>query len=298
MQGSHRLTALLSKTVAWTAARWGASLPGRVLGRYLSRNGPLMANGLAYGLLFAFSSGVWMAVSVLGMIMVGSVDWQRMLLDALRSFVPGVSDSLLSGEALNAMSATFTWTGLATLAMFWWTVTGWMDSLRAAARAMFDDCDDELNPIIVKLRDTLAAVAVVVLFILSTVAGTVSGGLVRRLLRMTGIRDGSLPGVLLLESTGFVTGLMLNLALFALLLRVVAHIRAGRFTLVAALLGAFVVSGMQLMGVRLLGGVSRNPMLAPFAAIVGALVWFNLVAQVILLCASLIAECRSGGRGA
>lgn len=30
------------------------SLPGRVLDRYVSRNGPLLANGLAYGLLFAF----------------------------------------------------------------------------------------------------------------------------------------------------------------------------------------------------------------------------------------------------
>lgn len=292
MHGTHGLTALAGRAAAW----WTASLPGRVLGRYLSRHGPLMANGLAYGLLFAFSSGVWMAVSALGMVMVGSVDWQRMLVDALRSFVPGVSDTLLSASTLDAMSATFTWTGLATFAMFWWTVTGWMDSLRGAARAMFDDCGDELNPVAAKLRDTLAAIAVVVLFILSTAAGTVSGGLVRRLLRMAGIPGDSLPGTLLLETSGFATGFLLNLALFALLLRVVAHIRAGRSTLTAATLGALAVAGMQLMGARLLGGVTRNPMLAPFAAIVGALVWFNLVAQVILLCAALIAECRVDGR--
>ena len=60
------------------------SLPGRVLDRYVSRNGPLLANGLAYGLLFAFFAGIWIAVSVLGLIMVGNIDWQQMLIDAVR----------------------------------------------------------------------------------------------------------------------------------------------------------------------------------------------------------------------
>ena len=36
------------------ADAWARSLPGRVLDRYVSRSGPLLANGLAYGLLFAF----------------------------------------------------------------------------------------------------------------------------------------------------------------------------------------------------------------------------------------------------
>ena len=46
------------------ADAWARSLPGRVLDRYVSRSGPLLANGLAYGLLFAFFAGVWIAVSV------------------------------------------------------------------------------------------------------------------------------------------------------------------------------------------------------------------------------------------
>ena len=74
----------------------------------------------------------------------------------------------------------------------------------------------------------------------------------------------------------------------------VAHIRAGKFTLVGAALGALAVAVMQLLGARLLTGASRNPMLAPFAAIIGVLIWFNLVAQVIMICAAFIAECRRG----
>ena len=124
------------------ADAWARSLPGRVFDRYVSRSGPLLANGLAYGLLFAFFAGVWIAVSVFGLIMVGNIDWQQMLIDAVREVIPGVADSFLTSSALGAMSSALTWTGLATLAIFWWTVTGWMNSLRHAVRAMFDECGD------------------------------------------------------------------------------------------------------------------------------------------------------------
>lgn len=123
--------------------------------------------------------------------------------------------------------------------------------------------------------------------------GTVSGGIVRRLLQWGGIPSSSLSGTVLLVMTGFGTGVALNFALFMLLLRVVSHIKAGRFTILGALLGSLTVSAMQLLGARLLAGASRNPMLAPFAALIGVLIWFNLVAQVILLCAALIAECQT-----
>jgi len=224
------------------ADAWARSLPGRVLDRYVSRRGPLLANGLAYGLLFAFFAGVWIAVSVFGLIMVGNIDWQQMLIDAVREVIPGVADSFLTSSALGAMSSALTWTGLATLAIFWWTVTGWMNSLRHAVRAMFDDCGDELNIVVARLRDTLAAIAIAILFILSTAAGTVSGGIVRRLLQWGGIPSSSLPGTVLLEMTGFGTGVALNFALFMLLLRVVSHIKAGRFTILGALLGSLTVS--------------------------------------------------------
>ena len=258
MQWLHRIGETVDSLAAW----WRRSLTGRVIDRYVSRRGPLLANGLAYGLLFAFFAGVWIVVSALGLVVTGSEEMQKTLLAMLRTVIPSVSDSLFS-------SHTLTWTGLVTLAVFWWTVTGWMNSLRNAVTTMFDDCTQELNVVKARLRDTVAAIMVAVLFILSTAAGVVSGGLMRLVLRALGIADDSLPGALLLESTGFATGVLLNFALFMLLLRVVAHIRAGKFTLVGAALGALAVAVMQLLGARLLTGASRNPMLAPFAAIIG-----------------------------
>ena len=46
---------------------------------------------------------------------------------------------------------------------------------------------------------------------------------------------------------------------------------------------------LKVLGSTLLGGASRNPLLASFAVIIGLLIWFNLVCQVILLTASWIA---------
>jgi membrane protein len=46
---------------------------------------------------------------------------------------------------------------------------------------------------------------------------------------------------------------------------------------------------LKVLGSALLGGASRNPLLASFAVIIGLLIWFNLVCQVILLTASWIA---------
>ncbi len=65
---------------------------------------PLLANGLAYGLLFAFFAGIWIAVSVFGLIMVGNIDWQQMLIDAVREVIPGVAD-LFHASALTRCQA-------------------------------------------------------------------------------------------------------------------------------------------------------------------------------------------------
>ena len=40
---------------------------------------------------------------------------------------------------------------------------------------------------------------------------------------------------------------------------------------------------LKLLGTALLGGGTNNPLLASFAVIIGLLIWFNLVCQVILL---------------
>jgi hypothetical protein len=100
MQWLHRIGEAIDSLVAW----WRRSLTGRVIDRYVSRRGPLLANGLAYGLLFAFFAGVWIVVSALGLVVTGSEEMQKTLLAMLRTVIPSVSDSLFSASMLSGIS--------------------------------------------------------------------------------------------------------------------------------------------------------------------------------------------------
>ncbi|MCH4209608.1 MAG: YihY/virulence factor BrkB family protein [Bifidobacterium sp.] len=271
---------------------WRRSLLGGMMERYSSRRGGLLANGLAYGLLFAFFAGLWTLFSVLGLMVSGSSGLQKTVIDLVGNLVPGVAHTLESTDALSKISGTLTWTGLVTLVSFWWSITGWMDSLRTAVHAMFDEESGPSDVIKTKLRDSLGVLLVIVLLLLSTVAGAISGGVMRAGMQLVGLPTDSFAGSLLLDMVGFLTGFVLNLMLFLVLLRVVAHIRRGRFIVVGSMVGALAFSVMQLLGGRLVAGAAKNPLLAPFAAIIGVLLWFNLMAQVIMFCAAFIAQAR------
>ncbi|RBP98605.1 hypothetical protein CRD60_01810 [Bifidobacterium aemilianum] len=274
---------------------WTDSLPGRVLARYQNRRGPLLASGLAYGLLFAFFALLWTIFSIFGVFVSGNKAFRDYLISAVGDFLPGLAQDFLKPSLVDRISGTLTWTGLVTLVIFWWTITSWMDALRKAVGAMFDSDGDDLALIKAKAHDTLAILLVAILLVLSTAAGAVSGGLVRWFLGLIHISSSSLAGSFLVDLAGLGSGLLLNFLLFLVILCIVAHVKVGRYTLMGAGLGALSVSLMQLLATRLLTGASRNPLLAPFAAIIGVLIWFNLVSQVMVICSSFIAECEQGG---
>jgi membrane protein len=58
-----------------------------------------------------------------------------------------------------------------------------------------------------------------------------------------------------------------------------------RFLAQGSLLGAFALGVLKVLGTALLGGATRNPLLASFAVIIGLLIWFTLICQVILIAA-------------
>ena len=269
------------------------SRPGGVAIRYSSRHGSLLSNGLAFGLLFAFFAGVWVVVSVLGLLVTGSEGIRATLVSSLEKVVPGIGQGVLTSSLLSGASVTFTWTGIVTLVMFWWTIVGWMDSFRGAVRTMFDMTDDT-DLVKDKLRDNLAVFLVAVLLILSMTAAAVSAGAVRGILGFLGLPMRSDAVSIAVDLVGGLVGLAVNVGLFMVLFRVVAKVRMDRHLIWGCVAGGVGMSVMQLLGTRLLAGASRNPLLAPFAALIGVLIWFNLVSQLMLVAAAAIAEAQSG----
>src|SRR5690606_38075593 len=83
---------------------------------------------------------------------------------------------------------------------------------------------------------------------------------------------------------------LFDAAVLAVLFRVLAGIRIPARRLVGgASIGAAGLGALKVVGGSLLGSAVRNPLLASFAIIIGLLVWFNLISQVVLMTASWVA---------
>lgn len=268
--------------------------------RYAEHQGPILASGLAFGLLFAFFAGVWTIFSILGIIFSQNEEIQRGVLQALARAVPGLVDGssvkgvsgngVLSLQLLSNISTTLTITGLITLSMFVWKVTGWLSSFRDAVRSFLDEADQELDAVRSKLKDAAAVFIVILLFIASAVVTVLSSGALHMLASLLGLEN-SWFSSLLFEVMGIAISWAVNAGLVFVLFSFVSQFTHKKAIFVTTILGATVLSAMQIAGTRLVGGASSNPLLAPFAALLGILIWFNLITQVLLILGSYIAEC-------
>lgn len=271
---------------------WNESLPGKTLNRFNQRRGSLLAGGLAYGLLFAFFAGVWVALSIAGLVVSGNEQLSQSLINAINSAVPS-TEGIITADVMRSVSTTLTWTGLVTIVMFFWTVVGWMNSLRSGVHAMFDSESDAAHPIVSKAIDALAVVGITVLLMASTTAGAVSGGVIRSILTALNIDYGGFFTSVAPLMIGFAVAVLLNYVMCFVLIRAVGHVTKGGDVHVGSLIGGMAITIMQLLGTRLLTGASKNPLLVPFAAVLGVLIWFNLMCQVFMVVAAIIAQWRT-----
>ncbi|MFT8636958.1 MAG: YihY/virulence factor BrkB family protein [Pseudoclavibacter sp.] len=283
----------IERLVAW----WNGTLPGRTLARYAERHGGLIASGLAYSLLFAFFAGVWTLFSILGLIVSGNQNLLGQLITVLNRAVPGLVSSggsgngVVSSATLTQASTTLTWTGAVSLVAFWWTITGWMGATRSGVRDMFDRTGDEPNMVRARLRDTGAALLVGALFVVSAAMMALAAGAAKLVANLLGVGGGSIWTSFTIDIAGFVVTVAADTLLLAVIFGIVTRVPSTpRHAWTVSLLGGAAIAVLQVLGTRLLGGASSNPLLAPFAAIIGVLIWFNLISQIVMLSSALLAQ--------
>ena len=276
---------------------WNNSFPGSVVNRFAKRNGGTLANGMAYNLLFAFFSGIWTVFAVVALLFTKNTTLLDWFISTLERTIPGltITDSMVSG-----ISSTMTWTGALTFCIFVWKVLCCLDAWRNAAWTMMDCPKPSFDPIQIRLFDAVAFVLVALLFVISSIAGVISGGIVRRIvnllrsLAMLQGADTTVANSLLLDLSGFLIGLVLNILLMALMFCFVARIRCDRRLIAfVCLIGGLLVSVLQLLGSRLLGGATSNPLMAPFSVFIGVLIWFSFIARILMYCAAFIGQAQS-----
>jgi hypothetical protein len=135
-----------------------------------------------------------------------------------------------------------------------------------------------------KLRDAgtllLLGIALVISAGASLVFGTAAGW-VTDFLRLDDVVAGPLT-----TSIKIAVPLVLSWVTALIMFRLAAGLKLSRRALLeGTILAALGTTVLQVFSTELLAGAGRNPILAPFAIIIGLLIWFNLVSQVYLVSA-------------
>jgi membrane protein len=268
--------------------------PVRVFQHYTSKRGPLLSAGLSYQSIFAVFAGIWVGFAIAGLLLQSHPELRRAFFDLLNSYIPGLISSGSSKGIIDPsvllMPRTLSWTGAIALVGLLFTALSWLSSCRDAVRAIFDLPGEKLNFALLKLKDLGLALGFGVALIVSAALSVVSTQALGFVLSLLGISDNSLVAVVLGRGIGLLLMLVLDTAVLAALFRLLSGLAIPvRQLFFGSLLGAAALGVLKVLGSSLLGGASKNPLLASFAVILGLLIWFNLICQVILLSGAWIA---------
>ncbi|WP_245413244.1 YihY/virulence factor BrkB family protein [Arthrobacter celericrescens] len=270
-------------------ARLNAFRPMRVWQHYSLAHGPLMSAGIGFNMFFSITGLLATGFSIAGLVLTG----QPALVDAVVASVAKSAPGLLTvdgGQGLVDPDKLLNPGGLGLTAVIAAAVTvftslGWIASMRDGLRGVVDLPPLKRNPVLLKLSDAgtllLLGVALIASSGVSLVFGTAADWLIG-LLNLDPRVAGPVAGAVKL-----VVPLLLNWATAVVMFRLAGGLRLPRRAfLEGTAIAAAGTTVLQVFSTELLARAGQNPILAPFAIIIGLLIWFNLVSQVYLLSAA------------
>jgi membrane protein len=262
----------------------------RVYRVYASRGGDLSAAGMSFQALFATFAAVWVGFSVATFVVAGNTAALNTVADFINALVPGLLSpgGLIDPEKLMSRT-TLGVTSAVSLLIVGYTSLNWLDYTRVAMRRMFDLPPASGNFVLRKVRDLGIALLCGLAIVISTLISLTSSASLSWLLNALGLTDSTTLTVSIRIVTALVL-LVFDTALLAGLIRLLSAVKIPPRRLWAgALYGGIGLGVLKVAEGLLLGGASRNPLLAGFAVLVGLLIWFNLVARTYLLAVAWIA---------
>ncbi|WP_318201780.1 YihY/virulence factor BrkB family protein [Streptomyces sp. SCL15-4] len=219
---------------------------------------------------------------------------------------PGLSDQLdLSSLVDNAGTV-----GVIAGAVLLFTGIGWVGQVRDCLRAVWELPDQDENPVLTKVKDTVVLLGLGGALLVTLAASTLASAAVGLLSRQFGLDEHGW-GSALLQVAAFVVAVLADFLVLLYVLTLLPGVEPPRRRLlIAALLGAV---GFELLKLLLSGyvqGVAAKSMYGAFGVPVALLLWINFTAKIVLFCASWtatesketevaeVAEVRDGTGGA
>ena len=267
--------------------------PVRVFTHYAVRRGGLLSAGLSYQAIFAVFAAIWVAFAISGAVVRSNPALLQALFGVLETNVPGLIDTGEGGalEANVLLSASIlNWTGAIAAVGLLFTALGWLASGRDAVRTLFGLPGQATNPVLLKLKDLGLTVAFGATVLLSATLSVLSTIALSSALDLLGLGEDSAAARLTARIIGLLLVLIIDILVLAAFYRIVSGIEIpARLLAQGTVIAAVALGALKALGSTLLGGASTNPLLASFAVIIGLLIWFNLICQVILLGSAWIA---------
>lgn len=275
--------------VMWLLARLKAFRPMRAWTQYSLRHGPLMSAGIGFNMFFSIFSLLTTGFSVAALILAGNPELVDQVVQSVAKAAPGLlkvdgGDGLVDPKSL-LNPAGLSVTAIIAILVALFSSLGWITSLRDGLRGVVDIPPLKANPVLMKVRDIGTLLLLGVLLVLTSGVSIVFTAAVHYLAGLVGI-DGAF-----VAPVGWLIGLLIPLVLNVLtalvLFRFAGGLRLSRRALLEGILLAGIgTSVLQAFSTQLLARAGANPILAPFAIIIGLLIWFNLVSQVYLVSAA------------
>lgn len=283
----------LKQKVATIVARVMKLKPVRVFTQYGDHNGPLLAAGLSFQAIFAVFAAIWVGFAIAGFVIRSNQQFEDAFLGLLRTNLPGLIGGNGTGGAINPSelfsAGILGWTGAIAAVGLLFNALGWLAWGRDAVRNIFGLPSAPTNFLILKVKDLGIAVGFGIALILSAVLTVFSTAALTTVFGWLGIDATSIFNEVAARIVGLLITLTLDVVILGAFYRVVSGIRIPwRILANGTIIGAVALGVLKALGSTLLGGATRNPLLASFAVIIGLLIWFNLICQVILLAASWI----------
>ncbi|MEE6273710.1 YihY/virulence factor BrkB family protein [Georgenia wangjunii] len=265
---------------------------GRAVARYIKARGGLLAGGITYSALFSIAAALTIGFTAFTRVLGGNDELRERVLDAVNDALPGIlqtgaDDGLLAPDDL-VLETVLTPASVAAAAVLVWTAVSMMRALRRSVRAMFGIVTPRESIVAGRVRDLGGFVLLALAVVLTAVLGIAAGAAGEWVMDLLGIEGAIASWGLRLLGIG--VALAVDSAVFVLLFRVLAGVRAPRRDLVlGALIGGLAASTLRLAGTSVVGGAD-DPLLASVALLATLLVWVNLLARILLLVAAWTAN--------
>lgn len=279
---------LLGPMLGWGMARLNRTRLLRAFNLFFFRYGTVMAAGAAYMMFFSVAAMLFAGFSIAGLVIGGNERYQALIVEAVDTMIPG-----LIGDGENYLaspSELFATSGFGigltvSLAVTVITSLSWMHGLRSGIRSIWERPLMAENIIIVKGRDLLLMLLLALILLTTAVLGVASTLFIEEIWQFLGWDDEGIARRLARAAT-LAISLGLDMIVAVLLMRVASRLVMPVSALwQSALIAGIGASLLRLGSTTLLNNFAdtENPVLAPFATVLGLFFYFYLFSLVYLM---------------